>query len=400
MEPNYNRRDVLKAGALAAVAAAEVSGAAAGPSTLRVGLAGAGARGTALLELLLGFEGVEVPAVCDPNETAAARAQQLIQGRGRAKPETYSRGATDYQRMCGREDLDLVLVATPPDSHARIAVAAMKAGKHSATEGPAALSVEEAWELVDTAETARRHCSMLAANCYTRQSLMVLGMFRSDLLGEPLFAEAGYCRDLRSRQGAGNPAAYTIQPLGPIAWWMNVNRGDRLQFVSSMRTATAGLGTSLLRTAQGRVISLYLDIATPRPAEGLMRVQGTKGCFSGQLNKIFIDGRSNRNEGPSWLHNPLFEDVGAYEKEFAPALWKAYGDQSKGSADHMALYRLVRNLRERQAPDVDVYDAAAWSAAGVLVEESAKGGGRMLEVPDFTRGKWVRRSPLEADAIV
>ena len=131
-----------------------------------------------------------------------------------------------------------------------------------------------------------------------------------------------------------------------------------------------------------------------------MRVQGSKGCYYGSLNKIFVDGRSNRSEGPNWLHNPEFEEMGAYEKEFAAPLWTALGDRAKGSADFMMLYRLVKSLREQQPPDADVYDAAAWSAVGLLAEQSAGSGSRVLDVPDFTRGKWERRAPVEADAIV
>ena len=398
MQETLDRRDLLKAGALAAVAAGRSAGAATPP--LRAGLVGAGARGTALLEILLGLEGVEVPAVCDVNENVVARALQTIQARGRGKAEGYSRSATDYQRLCGREDLDVVLIATPPALHARIATEAMKAGKHAATEPPAALSLEDCSQLVETAEKTGRHCAMLAANCYTRQSLMLLSMFRGGLLGDPLFAETGYCRDLRSRGGAGAAAARAVEPIAPVAWWMNVNRGDRFTAVSSMRTKTAAIGTALVRTAQGRMISLYVDTATPRPPEGLMRVQGSKGCYSGQVNKIFVDGRSNRSEGPNWLHNPAFEDMTPYEKEFAPPLWNTQGDRAKGSAEYMALYRLVKNLRERQAPDIDVYDAAAWTAVGVLLEQSAGAGSRVMDVPDFTRGKWERRAPVEADAIV
>ena len=57
-------------------------------------------------------------------------------------------------------------------------------------------------------------------------------------------------------------------------------------------------------------------------------------------------------------------------------------------------WRLVQCMREGLAPDMDVYDAAAWSAPGQLSERSVANRGRSVDFPDFTRGRWreTRRS--------
>ena len=64
------------------------------------------------------------------------------------------------------------------------------------------------------------------------------------------------------------------------------------------------------------------------------------------------------------------------------------------------MYRLVKTLREGKAPDLDVYDAAAWSAIVPLTEASVAQRSEPLDVPDFTRGKWKIRPPVDPDKIV
>jgi predicted dehydrogenase len=319
----------------------------------------------------------------------------------------------------------------------------MQAGKHAATETPAAVTLDECWHLVEVSEKTGRHCALLENDCYLRSSLMVLNMFRGGLLGEPLFAESGYCQDLRAVQfnttGTGEPwlldhsikrngNLYPTHAVGPVAWWMDINRGDRFTHLVSMSTkaramqefaagafgagdprartafAQGDVNTTLIRTAQGRAITLYFDIGTPRPAEKLMRVQGSKGVYSGMLSKIFIDGRSNRSEGEGWLHDPQWEDIEHYESDYGHKLWAQHGEAAKttahGGSDYMVLYRLIRNLSEKRPPDIDVYDAAVWSAIAPLSEESVAGRNKMVEFPDLTGGRWKMRAPIDPEALV
>ena len=428
------RRDILKGAAALAGAPAFNAGA-----PLRIGFVGVGARGTALLELLLKLGGVQVPAIADIDENNLRRAQAAVEKHGQPRPEGYSRGTTDFQRLCGRNDLDLVLTATPWQWHTPVAVAAMKAGKHAATEIPAAVTVEECWELVETAEKTGRHCAMLENECYARNNLLVFNLIRSGLLGEPMFAEAGYMHDLRSAQFEATPwlleeskrrngNLYPTHPVGPIAWWMDITRGDNFTFLVSMSSKSGGLheyaakkfgagdarsqaqfalgdvNTTLLRTEQGRSVSLYFETSTPRPKEQLIGIQGNKGVYSGMEDKIFIDGRSNKAEGPNWLHNPAWEEMAAYRETYEHRLWKAHGAQAQGTAhggtDYMVAWRFLKSFREGKAPDIDVYDAATWSAIAPLSEKSVAARSRPVDVPDFTRGKWKQRVPIDADGIV
>ncbi|NLX21316.1 MAG: Gfo/Idh/MocA family oxidoreductase [Phycisphaerae bacterium] len=444
-DSHVNRRDFMKSAALASVGTALGSLALSGCSgparaagfrripdpeprdVVRIGFVGVGGMGTGHVNNLLRIEGLELVAVCDVVPEHAARSQELAVKAGRRQPTAYTRGEWDFKRMCDEEDLDLVYTATPWEWHVPVCVAAMKTGKHAATEVPAAVTVDECWELVETAERTGKHCIMMENCCYDRSELMVLNMVRQGLFGELVYGEGGYMHDLRSVKfsegGEGlwrrahamtrNGNLYTTHGLGPIAQYMNINRGDRFDFLVSMSCNSRGLqayaaesfpvddprrkekyvlgdvNSSLIRTVNGRSILLQHDTNLPRPYSRLNTIQGTKGIFRGFPDQIHIDGRT---KGHDW--EPLDE----YRKEFEHPLWKAMQEKAVGAGhggmDFIEDYRLIHALRTGTAPDMDVYDAAAWSAISELTERSVANRSRSMDVPDFTRGQWKTNPPL------
>jgi predicted dehydrogenase len=441
MEETIERRDLLKAGLAVSALAPNVS--AQFLDTIRIGFVGVGGRGTGLLRVLLKLRGVKINALADINEANLARAQKLVTDSGEPVPEGYSRSETDFRRLCDREDLDLVINATPWQWHTPIAVAAMNAGKHTATEVPAALTVEECWQLVETSEKTGKHCALLENDCYYREVQMILTMIRAGVLGEPLYAEAGYLHDLRTvkfntvphgepwrleHSVKRNGNLYPTHPMGPMAWWLDINRGDQLSYLVSMSSKSRAMkefairefgaddyraktdyklgdvNVTLIRTEKGRTITLWFNTNAPRVKEHLLRIQGTKGAFSSLMDRIFIEGRSNRGNTENWRGRHEWEETGQYRKEYESALWKTKGEESRGSGhgggDYMEMYRLIKNLREGKPPDIDVYDAAAWSVISPLTEASVAQRSKPMEIPDFTRGKWKIRAPIDPDLIV
>jgi len=164
---------------------------------VRIGFVGVGGQGTSHVHQLLKIDGVEIKAVCDIREAHAENASRIIQEAGQPAPTLYTRGERDFERLCAEEDLDLVFNATPWRWHVPVCVAAMNNGKHAATEVPAAVTLEECWQLVETAEKTKTHCVMMENCCYDRAEMMCLNMVRQGLLGEILHGEGGYCHDLR-----------------------------------------------------------------------------------------------------------------------------------------------------------------------------------------------------------
>ena len=311
-----------------------------GPAPLgvvRVGLVGMGDRGTYLLGILLSIEGVEIRAVCDLVESRVARAQQLVEQRHRARPEGYSHGDADYQRLCDRNDLDLVVNATPWTLHAAVCLAALAAGKHVATEVPAAVTVDQCWQLVEAAEKSGKHCMLLENFCYQRDVLMIWNLVRRGLFGEVMHAEGGYQKDARDvelhQSGDGSLAwqgefhrrrkgnVFPTHDVGPISQWLDIHRGDRFDYLVSMGGGARGLNEygaqylgpdhpltttrfdmsdinlCLLRTVKGRTVYLISDTLLSRPQpRSLYRLMGTKGIYDRTLDKLYLEGKSPRRD--------------------------------------------------------------------------------------------------------
>ncbi len=449
-----NRREFLKTGAAAGIAAAlgkscvsagkgkVVRGSAPLPAAdtilefkvppidpVRIGFVGVGGMGSAHVRNFMKIEGVEIKAVCDIVEEKVARIQKWCVEAGRPKPEGYSRGERDFERLCERSDLDLVFTATPWEWHVPVCLAAMKAGKHAATEVPAAYTIDDCWALVETAEKTHRHCIMMENCCYDRPEMLSLNLVKKGLLGEIFHAEAGYLHDLREVKFSGrgeslwrpqhsvkrNGNLYPTHGLGPVSQCMDINRGDRFDFLVSMSSKSMGLhlyavkkfgpdgewarqkfalgdvNVSLIHTANDKIITLYHDTSSPRPYSRIHIVQGTKGIFEKWPDRVYIEGRSPNDE---------WETLESYYIEYDHPIWKQLEERSKGAGhggmDYIEDFRLIEALRQGRPLDMDVYDAASWSVVTPLSEWSVANRSQPADFPDFTRGQWKNPRPLHA----
>jgi predicted dehydrogenase len=423
MDSKWRRRDLLALCALSSVRPGPAQ-----QKPVRIGVIGTGSRGTGLVRTLLDVEGVEIPALCDINEANLMRACSVVEKAGRKRPEGYQ----DYLRLVGREDLDAVIVATPWDLHARMSIAAMRAGKYVGSEVPAAITLEECWELVETCEQTGKPCMLLENVCCFRNVLAVLNLVEQGVLGELTHCEGGYQHDVRSLyvlpggeltwRGMAplkyNGNLYPTHPIGPIAWWTKINRGNRFTYLTSMSSHARGarnyvakrfgadrpntrreyrlgdVNTSLIKTASGLTVTLYYDVQSPRPYDLIFRVQGTQGIYSGSQDKIYIEDRSPKPH--AW------EDATPYYEQYEHPLWKRLGRvaarHGHGGADYITLHEFVRAVRNRTPPPIDVYDAAAWSAIVPLSARSVEQNSAPQQFPDFTRGRWKQPRALDLGA--
>jgi predicted dehydrogenase len=164
---------------------------------VRVAFIGVGQRGVGAVKHFCHIEGVEIKAICDIHDEVVDRAVKIVVDKGFSKPDTYGNNEDDYKRMLEREDIDIVIISTPWKWHTPMSVDTMESGKHAFVEVPAAVSVEEAWQLVNTSERTQKNCMMLENVCYGRDELMVLNMVRQGVFGEMLHGEAAYIHELR-----------------------------------------------------------------------------------------------------------------------------------------------------------------------------------------------------------
>ncbi len=400
---------------------------------IRVAIIGVGARGSGHAEQLAAIQGVELVAICDLDDGRAKRSAAQVTAKGHS-PKIYSGDDKAWQKMLVEIRPDAVFIATPWESHAPMCIGTMKAGAHAFCEVPLMLTLQEAWEIVDTAETTGRHCMMLENVNYGREELVYLNMVRQGVIGELLHGEAAYIHELRGQMEGGdstgswrtlhyakrNGNLYPTHGLGPVAQYMNLARGEdqfgRLVAFSSPAKGRAlyaakstrltdpkfkeldfkggDINTSIIKTVLGRTIMVQWDETSPRPYSRHNLIQGTKGTLAGFPNRMAIEGLTPSHH--DWAQNQQWEELAArYEHPLyqrAGALAKSMGGH--GGMDFLMLFRIIECLRLGQALDQNVYEGCFWSAVGPLSEQSVQSDGMPQTFPDFTRGNWKSTKPL------
>ncbi|MFE7243304.1 Gfo/Idh/MocA family protein [Streptomyces sp. NPDC057580] len=145
----------------------------------------------------------------------------------------WAAAETDWKRLIERDDVQIVDICTPGDSHAEIAVAALEAGKHVICEKPLANTVAEAEAMAAAARTAAGHgvYAMVAFN-YGRVPAVALARryVAERRLGEIRHVRAQYLQD------------WIVDPEFPLVW--------RLQSDKAGSGALGGLGAHIIDTAQ------------------------------------------------------------------------------------------------------------------------------------------------------
>jgi predicted dehydrogenase len=377
------------------------------------------------------IDGVEIRALCDLLPERAAAAGKRLDG-SIHKPTLYSGDKDAWKKLCEQEDLDLVMITTPYYMHASMAVYAMEHGKHVASEVPAAATVEECWQLVETAERTRKHCMMLENYAYGFFQVLTLNMARKGFFGDIVHGECAYntskmgnnfsksmywnmwwLRLYASKKGN----IYPTHGLGSVAQIMNINRGDRFDYLVSMESndfmmqararelaATddffkefadknyrGNINTSIIRTVKGRTIMVQHDATSPRgPHTTIHGITGTKGMAL----EYPLPARISKDLN-GWLPQAEFD---ALAKEYTPTIITRIGELTNqvgghGGGDLLEDWRLVDCLRNGLPLDQDVYDAAAWSSIGPLSEWSVLNRSNSIDIPDFTAGAWEKNSP-------
>ncbi len=396
--------------------------------TVRVAIIGLGMRGQGAVRRLSFINEALVVALADVVPSSVEQAQATLQKMGRPAADGYI-GAEDWKAICRRDNIDLIYICTHWDLHAPIAVYAMENGKHVATEIPAALTINEAWQLVNTAEKTRRHMMMLENCNYDFFEMATLNMVQQGLLGEIVHAEGAYIHDLRSMLFAeeGEPghywnmwrlkhnkekngALYPMHGLGPIAHALNIHRGDRMEFLVSLSSNQFGLSayarkkfredspyatdsyakgdmnTTIIKTARGKTIKIQHDVTSPRPYSRIYMLSGTKGF----AQKWPLTGISLEPEGHSWLTSTKLDSL---LKVYEHPIVREVGEKARqvggyGGMDFIMDYRLIYCLHHGLPLDQDVYDAAEWSSIIELSQVSVANNGMPVKIPDFTRGAW------------
>jgi hypothetical protein len=210
---------------------------------------------------------------------------------------------------------------------------------------------------------------------------------------------------------------YPTHGLGPVCQVMNINRGDKMDYMVSLsgndfllgekakklasaddfykpyvgKSYNGNMNTSIIRTEKGRTIMLQYDITSPRPYTRIQMISGTKAASQ----KYPLPGRISK--GHEWATD---EEYKVLEEKYTPAIVSKIGEMAKqvgghGGMDFIMDWRLIDCLRNGLPLDQDVYDAALWSSVGLLSERSVANRSAAVDIPDFTCGSYKRNSPID-----
>ncbi len=405
---------------------------------VRVGFIGVGDRGGGAVERLSYIEGVEIKALGDLRPAAVEESQRYLSRIGRPAAQEFSGDENIWKKLVEMPDLDLIYICTPWVWHTPMSVYAMENGKHVACEVPICRTIDEAWQLVETSEKTKKHCMMLENCCYDFFELLTLNMARQGMFGDIIHGEGAYIHNLMGynfkkpiddRQADGaytgmwrlkenaerNGNLYPTHGLGPVCQIMNINRGDKMEYLTSMsgndftmgkhanelaagdefyapyagKTYRGNMNTSLIRTNLGRTILIQHDVSSVRPYSRLHVISGTAGAASKYPAPERIA------MGHNWLSEEELRDV---TEKFTPEIVKRVGEMAKkvgghGGMDFIMDWRLIDCLRNGLPLDQDVYDGALWSSISPLSEWSVANRSRSIDVPDFTNGNWRTNQP-------
>lgn len=389
-------------------------------SLIRIGIIGMGKRGLATLRRYMQLElsGFTISALCDLEQNGIDKAQSILKEHNKPVAKSYS-SSDGWKQLCEQADVDLILICTDWASHTPIAVYAMEHGKHVAIEVPASLTVEECWQLVNTAERTRMHCTMLENCCYDPFALTTLHMARQGLFGEISHVEGAYIHDLRElyyrkaedggfydywsqnycMQHTGN--LYPTHGLGPLCQILDIPHSDRMVSLVSMSSIQTGLhayarntfgadseeaslkfkvgdmNTTLIRTELGKTIMLQYAIGMPRPYNRIHAISGSLGFAQKYpVETLILDGDTNStDELIDKYEHPLVTSVGK------PAALRGVDN----IMNYMMDYRLIYCIQNGLPLDISVYNVVEWSCIAELSEKSVLSGSQPIDIPNFIR---------------
>ena len=359
------------------------------------------------LERYAFIHGAEIRYLVDIDEQRVLLANQKLTQSGRPQAKVLI-GEKAWAEACSMQDVDVVYICTEWRSHTTIATEAMRCGKHVIVEVPAATTLRECWQLVETAEKTRRHLFMAENCCYDFFALQTLEIKRRGLFGQIMHCEGAYIHNLNEykfapqhgdtkhnwmihscAQHGGNP--YPTHAIGPIAQLLDFHNQDRMMRRVSLSSSITipnecnselgHINNTLILTERGVSILLQLDVSTNRPYNRLQTVCGTKGFAQKYpLPTLQLEGEKllTGNEALSAMQK--------FATSPASQLWQRGHQLGVPNEMNYAMdARLIYCLQNGLPLDIDVYDAAEWSCLAELTQLSASQGNIPIDIPQFRR---------------
>ena len=205
-------------------------------SIIKVGVVGVRVGGRTHIPALQALPEYEVTAVCAAHDTTVASAGQRY-----GIPNVF----TDYKKMLGTADLDMVVVATPVPLHYSVVKAAIEAGKHVVCEWPLGSNSSEAQEMLALAVEKRVIHAVVLEGRFSPALMMMKELITEGFIGRPLSFDL-----------TNLIPAYARPPVRDRLWFADADHG------ASSLTIETGHATDVLLWCLGNISSLCADVQT------------------------------------------------------------------------------------------------------------------------------------------
>ena len=327
---------------------------------VKIGVIGVGGRAVGLIGTMAEMGFVEIAALSDVRPEKMEEGLKVIREHADYPVSCY----TDYRELLEREDIEGVVIATSWNDHTKIAIAAMKAGKYTGFEVGGTSSIQQCWDLVYAYEETGTPCMILENCCYGQYELAVLNMIRKGLFGEIIHVEGSYQHDLRGlaekiHEGyqrslhhmKRNADLYPTHEIGPLAKYLNINRGNRFLTLTSTASRSRGLDlraaksygenspiwhrhalgdvvTTVIKCAGGETVTIVHDTSLPRPYTRNNAVHGTKGIWMEINHSMYFEPESfTTEEEANEIVEHKWENADPYQTSHLGSFSERWGDR-------------------------------------------------------------------------
>jgi len=369
--------------------------------TLKLGLVGLG-RGCGMADIANDHPQAELVAVCDKNidvQLQPGRFVHDIREKGTKVEGTYD----DYDRFL-EHDMDVVIVATPPEFHASQSIKALKQGMHVLSEIPSAMNLEEAHALVAAVRETDRIYMMGENLCWCGFVDAWQKWVSDGTVGKPSYIEGQYIHDLpeyiepekiREQYDASfdenksgttwrasfEPIRYCTHETGPLLDIVD-DRIVKIMAVSSPCNVRPEIGTidqqlAVGRTAKGAIIKLMAGFSVAnKPSFHYFNIFGANGHleFHTKSNVKLYD------KSVPGLDGHMDVPVGVAPATLPPSWARRHAGH--GGVDAAMMVDFFDTILHGKPNRIDVYRGLDYSLPGILAAESARSDELWREVPD------------------
>ena len=314
---------------------------------------------------------------------------------------------TKYEDVLADPEVDFVHINSPIPDHAWMAAEALRAGKHVMCTVPMATTIEECQEICDLVKETGLKYMMAETVVYSREFLFLKEMYQKGELGKIQFMQASHPQDMEGWPEYWErmiPMHYATHVVSPVLGLVN----GRAEYVSCFGSGTINERIAKKSGNSFAVESCHIKIKdsdisahvwrflfdTARQYRESFDVYGTKKSFEWTLvegeEHILHTAKKPEPEIPQRVRVPdyahlLPEEIRAFTRSIQDAGHLSFiqGGGHGGSHPHL-VHEFVTALVKDREPWPNAVWSANWTCVGICAHESAKRGGEIVRLPEFT----------------